>query len=201
MHPDRYDNEAGWAVVSELLSSDDIAETLAICRRLLALPAHERDARDRPHGGTQHLADLDRRSEFVASLVERPALVDVVAAILGPTFRRVEVAYRSPQPSFGSQQLHADDLPRMQPASNTIATAIVALTAFTTDNGATRLIPGSHRRPDLQRRAGSLDTHTDEITLTGAAGTAFVFSGHLLHSGTTNQSAFERPALQVIWRT
>ena len=45
-----------------------------------------------------------------------------------------------------------------------------------------------------------MSSHPDEVLLTGDAGDAFVFSGHLLHSGTPNRSADERPALQVTWR-
>ena len=78
-------------------------------------------------------------------------------------------------------------------------TAVVALCDFTPDNGATSVIPGSHRRPDLQRRSGSLEYHPDELVLTGPAGTAFVFCGHLLHRGTRNRSTASRPALQVSW--
>ena len=96
--------------------------------------------------------------------------------------------------------LHADDAPKLDDAPSRVATAIVTLVEFTDTNGATRVVPGSHRRPDLQRRSGSLDSHPDEMTLTGPAGTAFVFDGHLLHSGTINRSDADRPALQITWR-
>lgn len=88
-------------------------------------------------------------------------------------------------------------MPTLDPLPDRVATAIVALVPFTAENGATRVVPGSHRRIDLQRRSGGLSSHPDERTLTCAAGDAFVFSGHLLHSGTPNRSDHERPALQI----
>ncbi len=45
-----------------------------------------------------------------------------------------------------------------------------------------------------------LGEHPDELVLTGRAGTAFLFCGHLLHRGTRNRSSEPRPAIQVSWR-
>ncbi len=81
-----------------------------------------------------------------------------------------------------------------------VVTAIVALCPIDAGNGGTRLVPGSHRRPDLQRRAEALELHPDEIVPTLAVGDALVFDGHLLHSGTQNHSDADRPALQIVWR-
>ncbi|MGK2947634.1 MAG: phytanoyl-CoA dioxygenase family protein [Acidimicrobiales bacterium] len=61
-------------------------------------------------------------------------------------------------------------------------------------------MPGSHRRGDLQRQAGRLERHPDEIAREGPAGTAFVLSGHVLHAGGLNRSSGPRPALQLVWR-
>ena len=39
-----------------------------------------------------------------------------------------------------------------------------------------------------------------EVALTGPAGTASVFSSHLLHRGSRNRSPAPRPSVQAIWR-
>ena len=195
-----FDDTSGWVGLPGLLAASEILEIRAACDALLRLPAEQRWARDRVAAGTHHLGELDGRSELIDTIVDRPPLIDVIAEILGPAFRRDEIGYRSPQPSFGAQKLHADDQPKLESGPSTVATAIIALTDFTSLNGATRLVPGSHKRPDLQRLSGSLDIHEDQIMLTGSSGTAFVFSGHVLHSGTKNRSTEQRPALHLVWR-
>lgn len=133
----------------------------------------------------------------MVGITSHPRLLEAVTTLLGYDVELGAVVYRSPQPGFGGQRLHADDVPKMSPGPDRFASTILALTDFTADNGTTRVIPGSHRRPDLQRLSGNLESHPEEIRLTGITGTAFVFSGHLLHSGTVNHSSAARPALQI----
>ena len=190
----------GWVRLPGVLSPAEVDAVVEACVRLLDEPPERRRRGDRPHGGTRHLMELDDRVPVVAALLARPPLTDAVTAVVGLGARIDQVSYRSPQPTHGGQSLHADDVPKLDAGPDRVATAIVALTDFTADNGATRVVPGSHRRPDLQRAPASLPSHPDEIVLTGHAGDAFVFSGHLLHSGTTNRSPHERPALQITWR-
>lgn len=200
MPHDIFDDDIGCVILPSLVSAAEVEEVLDACAVLLDAPPEQRRPRDRTAGGTLHLSELDERIVLVDSIVGRHRLTDVVGKILGPVFHRDEVAYRSPQPSFGGQMLHADDPPKLASGPATVATALVTLTDFTVSNGATRLVPGSHHRRDLQRLSGTLESHDDEISLTGPCGTAFVFSGHVLHSGTTNHSAQERPALHLVWR-
>ncbi|MEM9515934.1 MAG: phytanoyl-CoA dioxygenase family protein [Actinomycetota bacterium] len=195
-----FDDGAGWVGIPDALSSDEVAAVLQCCSGLCALPAAERATGDKPAAGTRHLFALERRCDVVGRLCNDSVVLDVVHQILGPAPRLDQASYRCPQPGYGSQQLHADDAPKLDDGPARVATAIVTLVDFTTTNGATRVVPGSHRRPDLQRQSGSLTSHPDEIALTARAGTAFVFSGHLLHSGTENRASTERPALQLTWR-
>ena len=68
------------------------------------------------------------------------------------------------------------------------------------------MVPGSHRRIPTCSSVGSLgadpgvDDRLGAVPLVGPAGTAFVFSGHLLHGGTENRSDRPRPALQLSFR-
>jgi len=79
-------------------------------------------------------------------------------------------------------------------------TALWMIDAFTDDNGATRVVPGSHRltRPPPPSFAQPLARHPDERVITGAAGTVLVFNGHLWHSGRRNTSAGPRRAGQMV---
>ena len=196
----RYDPTVGYAMIERFLDRTEVEAVLAECDRLFNLAPEQRHHRDKFSHGTRHLEDLSARSEVIAEIVERVELLDVVAAIVGPNPTPQVMSYRCPQPGFGGQKLHADDVPKLDDAPELAATAIVALVDFASDNGSTRFVPGSHRRPDLQRSAGSLESHPDEQVFLGEAGTAFVYSGHLLHAGGENRSSADRPALQLTWR-
>lgn len=195
-----WDREAGYTIVDALLTAGECADVLEQCDRLFADPASAHP-RDKAHSGTRHLEDLERRVPLAADLLTRPVLTDLVSNMTGRTYQSpVQVSLRAPQPGFGGQDLHRDAMDRVQGEHATVVTAIVALVEFTTDNGATRLVPGSHLTNEPAERYKGRGHSPDEITLTGPAGTAFVFSGHVLHSGTENRSQVARPALQIIWR-
>lgn len=196
----RYNNEQGWARFDDLLSPERARSVSTACLGMLDGPEHALHPNDKPHGGTRRLFDVMARAPEVADI---PAMVEpVIDQILPSPYRLAGATFRCPQPGFGGQRLHTDAMVQtgeIGPADT--ATVVVALVPFTEQNGATRLIPGSHRRPDLQRRAGTLEHHRDEIRLTGPAGVGFVFSGHVLHSGMENTSSEPRPALQLLFTT
>ena len=190
----------GWVAIPGLLTPERADAVARRCAALLDDDGHDLRPGDKRAGGTRRAADLPARLPEVASLSEDPVLLGVVASLLGHPVPPADVAFRSPRPGFGRQSLHADDVAIDRAGECRAVTAVVALCDFTADNGATAVVPGSHRRPDLQRRVGRLDLAGAEVQLVGAAGTAFVFSAHLLHRGTLNRSERPRPALQAQWR-
>jgi hypothetical protein len=194
----QFRDEVGWVRIDHLITEERAAD-LAVRFASYADGLTDPGPADKPHGGTRRLGRLEERFPETRELAE--ALAPVVEQILPDGVELMEIAFRCPGPGFGGQRLHADDTPKLDDAPSRCATAIVALTAFTGRSGSTRVVPGSHRRPDLQRSSGSLDHHPDETLLIGPAGTAFVFNGHLLHSGTQNRSSAPRPALQITYRS
>ncbi len=71
------------------------------------------------------------------------------------------------------------------------------LDAVSPDNGATRVVPASHRwsSPPEKATDDTMAPHPDESYLTGPAGTVAVFHGHLWHSCTANRSTRARRLL------
>ncbi len=192
-------DRAGWIAVPEVLSDPAARQLAEDCRKTLAAIGDDVRVGDKQVSGTRRLVDLAERVPAVATVVDHPDVRAAVGHLLGESFTVGGVIFRSAEPGFGEQRFHADAQPFLTPGPWQVVTAIVALCDFTADNGATAVIPGSHRRPDLQRHSGTLDRHSDELVLTGPAGTAFVFCGHLLHRGTRNHSTRPRPAIQVSW--
>jgi hypothetical protein len=189
----------GWIAVPDVLSPDEAHALADACAAALDEIDNDKRIGDKQAGGTRRLVDLVDRVPSVSLAVEHPGVVAAVGWFLGESARLGSVTFRSPRPGFGEQRLHIDHLPLERPGEWRVATAIVALCDFRSDNGATAVVPGSHRRPDLQRHPDRLTGSDAEVVLTASAGTAFVFSGHLLHRGTRNRSRQHRPALQAVW--
>jgi ectoine hydroxylase-related dioxygenase (phytanoyl-CoA dioxygenase family) len=130
-------------------------------------------------------------------LVDTSPFHAIVTELLGADFS-TRVHGRNPRPGGGQQGLHADR-PAGKSTSVDGVTAIWMLDDFTVDNGATRVVPGTHRdgRAVPRPLAQPLARHPDEVTITGSAGDVLVFDSHLWHSGRRNTSTAPRRSVQM----
>tara|TARA_Y100000588_G_scaffold325140_1_gene358719 strand:- start:118 stop:918 length:801 start_codon:yes stop_codon:yes gene_type:complete len=113
------------------------------------------------------------------------------------------------KPGFERGGLHADG-PYIQsaplkmdaPYQDFIAkiTAVWMLTAFTPENGATLVVPGSHRAPN--NRTGGLEQpvpHPSEVWATGRAGSVVLFDSRTWHGSGANESKQNRIGLVMTY--
>jgi ectoine hydroxylase-related dioxygenase (phytanoyl-CoA dioxygenase family) len=68
-----------------------------------------------------------------------------------------------------------------------LASCMYALTPFTEESGGTRVVPGSHK-PDSDVNPYTLDVDRDTIAVEMDAGSAFFFTGKLIHGGGQNRT-------------
>ncbi len=168
------------------------------------------------HAAWDRLASGDRNIE-VKALQDEPAfapcpadprVLAAVGALLGPGFRLMEMHGRAPPKGHGRQGLHIDWHSPVEPDDQIIANAFFALDDMDAGNGATRLVPGSHRLRQGPRGTWTQPhgRHPDEQVVSARAGDCIVFSAHVWHSGTDNASGarrrvviaqFARPDLQI----
>ena len=151
-----------------------------------------------PPRGTRHPKRLIETDPAFARFLIDPRVLAAVVQVLGRPFRAGAVG-RDPLPGFGQQGLHADWPETGSSSLYHVVTAIGMLDAFTPENGATRLVPGSHRlrRPPPKSFADPSSRHPDQVVVTAPAGSVLVFNGHLWHGGTRNTSGDHRRAVQV----
>lgn len=136
-----------------------------------------------------------------SELLAHPLTSALAAAVL-PRPAVFTAHGRNPLPGYGQQGLHADSPPREPGEGALVVTAIWMLDHFTLHNGATRVVPGTHRLAHPVPRAYAQPSahHPDEIVVTGDAGSVLVLNGHLWHSGTLNRSDGPRRAVQMTAR-
>jgi ectoine hydroxylase-related dioxygenase (phytanoyl-CoA dioxygenase family) len=89
-----------------------------------------------------------------------------------------------------AQPIHADDMliPIPKPHPPTVCNSMWALTDFTEENGATRIIPGTH----LFDHSPTYGQHYDSIPAEMTRGSVLVWHGSLWHGGGANQTTDRR---------
>jgi ectoine hydroxylase-related dioxygenase (phytanoyl-CoA dioxygenase family) len=155
-------------------------------------------------GGGRDCDLLESRSPAFDICLTHPRIQAAIAHILRGDFTSSGVHARPNPPGFMHQALHADtDAP--PPGASGLphtANSIWMLDDFTAENGATRVIPGSHRAP---RRAGEAladptAAHPDQVQLCAPAGSVAVYDGHLWHGAWMNRSDRPRANVTSFWR-
>jgi ectoine hydroxylase-related dioxygenase (phytanoyl-CoA dioxygenase family) len=123
-----------------------------------------------------------------------------VRHVLGEEFKLSSLNARSADPgSEEGQPLHVDMGAVPDERGYWVCNTVWMLDDFTTENGATRMIPGSHhwRKRPQDVLEDVMAPHPGEVLLTGKAGSIAIMNAHLWHGGTANTSNQIRPMTSV----
>jgi ectoine hydroxylase-related dioxygenase (phytanoyl-CoA dioxygenase family) len=147
---------------------------------------------------TLHLTALPARSAvFRDRLLCHPLYLGICDDILLPNCANYQLNYShifDIGPGAQAQALHRDGLCwSYLPRTFEIEVAsIVALSDFTADNGATRVLPGSHRWP-YEREL----RYEDTVPAVMPAGSALLYLGATVHAGGANRTEQRRRGMHV----
>jgi hypothetical protein len=152
--------------------------------------------------GARRLANLVDKDPLFADCIAWPQLLAYVAVVLGERFKLSSLNARSANPGNGiDQPLHADGGSLPDEHGFWVCNLLWMLDDFQSDNGALRVVPGSHRlgRLPAEALADPLAAHPEQVLITGRAGDVLVMNSHLWHGGLANRTAHPRRALHVYY--
>jgi ectoine hydroxylase-related dioxygenase (phytanoyl-CoA dioxygenase family) len=142
------------------------------------------------------------KGEVFREVIALPPLLDRIRHVLGPEVKLSSLNARSVPPhGAGAQPLHADMSAVADERGYWVCNTVWMLDDFTADNGALRLVPGSHRWRRLPQEALT-DPHADhpgQVLVTGRAGTVVVVNAHTWHAGTANRTTRPRTAVHAFY--
>lgn len=148
---------------------------------------------------TTRTGALAARSPLCRDLIRNPQVLAQCDRLLLPSCERYQLHLGQViriMPGEKAQSLHKDrwawgtHLKGVEPQLNTIW----ALTDFTRENGATRVVPGSTGWPD-DRRADPSEVTQAVMT----RGSVLVYTGSVVHSGGANDSDSDRVGLNITY--
>lgn len=187
-------DEQGFVVVPALLDGAQVDVLISEFERLIAADTEAR----RHELGTRRTQAKANIDAFGICWRHRVVL-DAAAHLLGATFQVGHVDLRDPEPGHGEQLLHPDHGPTAVPG----ITATWFLDPWSDANGATRVLPGSHRSPPVSSEVpirGTEEPGPDEVLAVGPAGSLLLRDARLFHAAGRNTTMSPRRAALVFYQ-
>ena len=176
--------EQGYTVIPNWLGEDRLAQL----REDLIRDVNPIRELMPPDETTVRAHNLLGKTRCVDDLVCDERLLALVHGVLGEHVQVSVVAMFDLLPGAKAQALHQDDglWPMPRPHPPFVANAVIAVDPFTVENGATMLVPGSHKwhsRPVVQ------PPKVTPVQVEMEAGSMLLWTGALWHGGGENRSA------------
>jgi ectoine hydroxylase-related dioxygenase (phytanoyl-CoA dioxygenase family) len=193
-HLDRIERD-GFTVVEDAFSKDDagaLLEDLARLERELDVDFATNDFEGRC---TRRVYNLLVHGPLYQAIPVHPKVLPIVDGVLDPGCLVSSLSSIAIHPGETAQPIHADDqlVPLPKPHVPIVCNTMWALTDFTERNGATRILPGTHkseRSPDYGRAYDSIPAEMEQ-------GSVLIWHGSLWHGGGTNRSAAVRVGIAM----
>jgi ectoine hydroxylase-related dioxygenase (phytanoyl-CoA dioxygenase family) len=197
--------EQGYAMIPDFLPSEQLKAVNGLYDDMLG----SHSGRNNFEGNrTERIYTLVARHKIFQDIAEDPRIMDLCDALFMPNYLLTANQAIVISPGETPQPWHTDDsfypIPRPRPMVS--LSTIVAVDAFTAENGGTEVIPGSHLWNDDQVTGDYFtgDSEADpgfasklkglSVPVEMNAGTCLVFAGTLLHRGGANRGTGTRRA-------
>lgn len=192
--------DAGYAIMTGVLTTDEVVEARGALAAEIAreeandarvLHRYESEGLD-PDDANRRLKRLPDRHPLFRSVLEHPVVLEMTRHILGPTLFNESYLVHShdanvTRPGSGAQGLHRDRTVKLErdPALPLQSRFILCLDPFDAENGATRVVPGSHTWGDVD--LADAPSH-EAVSAEAPAGSLIVYTDVLVHGTGANIS-------------
>jgi len=189
-------SRAGWAIVEDVIDPALCDEVAADLERL------EADLAVAPGDNlfeglrTTRIYNLLVHGPLYERIPVHPNVLPIVERVLDPGLLISSLSSIAIGPDEAAQLLHADDqlIPLPRPHPPIICNTMWAITDFTKQNGATRLIPGSHLSAELPEMFGE---YPETVYAEMPKGSVLVWVGSLWHGGGANTTERRRVGIAM----
>jgi len=176
----------GYCVLENVVDAD----LLDAIQEGVARAARDRDTRpadnDFEGRATNRVYNLLAYGAPFDAIPAHDAVLPVVESVLDPGCLISSLSSIEIGPGESSQPIHADDqviaLPRPHPA--VVCNTMWAISDFSEENGATRIVPGSHKADHAPEYGAEFDSVPAEMS----RGSVLVWNGSLWHGGGANRT-------------
>jgi ectoine hydroxylase-related dioxygenase (phytanoyl-CoA dioxygenase family) len=194
----RHLDDHGYVVLEGRIDRALLGELRTRILELYAVEGDRAGSEFRTEEHAHRLANLIDKGEVFSRAIVLPGLLDYIRHVLGPAIKLSSLNARSADPGTEvGQPLHVDMSAIPDERGYWVCNTVWMLDDFTAENGATRMVPGSHKwrtRPQ-EVLENPLAPHPDEVLLTGKAGGIAVMNAHMWHGGTANRTEAPRLAM------
>ncbi len=176
----------GYTIVEDAIEPalvDELSAELArLERELEIVPA----TNDFEGAQTLRVYNLLVHGEVWQRVPVHPSVLPIVEGVLDNGCLISSLSSINIGPGETAQPIHADDMlmPIPKPHPPTVCNSMWALTDFTEENGATRIIPGSH----VADASPNYGQHYDSIAAEMPRGSVLIWHGSLWHGGGANRT-------------
>jgi ectoine hydroxylase-related dioxygenase (phytanoyl-CoA dioxygenase family) len=186
--------ERGYTIVENAIAPELVEALDAALARL------ERDLGARPAENqfeghrTVRIYNLLAHGAPFAEVPVHAAVLPIVEGVLDPGCLISSLSSIAIDAGEVAQPIHSDDqvIPLEKPHAPLVCNSMWALTDFTEANGATRLVPGSHKKPSPEY-GGQYETIAAEMP----KGSVLIWDGALWHGGGANRSDKRRTGVAM----
>src|SRR5665213_375735 len=192
----------GFTILPDILSGPEVEELREVVDALYRLHDPRIDfeglniANGRPDGRPLQSAAIGREYNFATCLLtkhssiwpimDREPVISLIKSVIGPHCVLSSLNSLEPLQGRGHQPLHRDE-GAVGHEGFVTANSIWVLDPMDITNGATRLIPGTHKTAEL-----SDDTDTRLTYAEAAPGSVVVINAHVLHGASMNRDGRRR---------